>query len=120
MVLYRTLAEGLLAEDDRALVVLQAPATISEAGADPGVDQHHHRRVVDDVIRRRIETQAGIFDASLSVHDKSLGQEGIRYSYGAVEDTAWVVSEIQYQAFQVTTVFLLQVVDRIYHIVGGL
>ena len=101
-------------------MVLQCTGHNLRRGGGSLVHQDHHGCTIKHIIRRGIETQAGVRNTSLGINDQPLGQEGIRDGDGAIEHTTRVVPEIQYQAIQGAATFLFELGDRVVKVIGGL
>ena len=88
------LAEGLLADDLRAPVVLKCARHDFRGGGGVAVDQDHHRQVEE----LRVSRSETLRDAARAlVHDVALGQELVRDADALVQETAAVVAQVEHE-----------------------
>jgi hypothetical protein len=103
--LHGALAEGLLAHDNGAALVLQGAGDDLGRGGTAAVDQHRQRRAVEDVVRAGLELELGVLDAAHGVDDQALVQEGVADADRGVEHAAGVVAQVEHHALQAVLCF---------------
>ena len=134
--LHRALAEGLRAQHDGALVVLQRTSHDLGGRGRTCVDQHHHlgslgpgRQRGDAVglaaarhvvLRAGVEAALGVVGAAVGGGDFHAGlQEGGRDANGAVQQAARVIAQVQHHGLERAVVLLGQLFEVIDQVVDG-
>ena len=134
--LHGALAEGLRAQHDGTLVVLQGASHDLGGRGRTRVDQHHHlgslgpgRQRGDAVglaaarhvvLRAGVEAALGVVGAAVGGGDFHAGlQEGGRDADGAVQQAARVIAQVQHHGLERAVVLLGQLFEVIDQVVDG-
>ena len=85
-----------------------APATISDAEADPPFTSTTSGAPFQDVGRLRVELELGVFEPALGVHDGAFREEGVGYRYRRAQHATGIVSQIEDHASESARDFVLE------------
>ena len=124
--MYRTLAKRLVAHDDAAFVILKCTGYDFAGRSRPFVYQHNQRHglqrgrqrfqrigTVSTLVKLRRSLEREFAFGKLAIgrhHGHIFGQESGRNGYSSVQQTAWIVAQIQHKSFEVGFLF----VDLVY------
>ncbi len=117
--LHRALAEGAAADHARALVVAQRTGQHFRGTGRTGIDQHHHRRALQQVARSRIEPCIADADAAAGADDVALLEEVVGHLHGGGQQSTRVAAQIQHQALELATGLLLQLLHVLLEVRPG-
>ncbi len=98
--LHRALAEGLLADDDRPVQVLQRAGDDLRGRGAPGVHQHRQRILVVSVVGVGALLLALPLAQRDGGDDGALAEEEVRDLDGLLEEPAGVAAQVEHQALQ--------------------
>ena len=98
--LYRALAEGALTQNQRSAVIFSAPATISEADAEPPLTSTTSGAPFSKSPGVAFEALVGAVAATLGLDDGAIFKEIVRHIHRAVQHPARVVAQVQHQSSQ--------------------
>ena len=78
-------------------MVLERPGHDLRGRGGAGIHEHHERGPVDQVPRRGVHLEAGIGGAAIGGDDDAGLQEVIRNRHTGLEDSAWIVSQVEHK-----------------------
>ena len=113
--LHRSFAEGLRAENHRALLILQRARDDFAGARAAAVDQHHHRIVIEILLLVREVFLLLIFLAPLRVDDQPAVEKIVRNLHRLVQQSARIVAQVEHDSLELAVVLRFELVDRLLH-----
>src|SRR6202790_2757443 len=109
--LYRALAEYRSAHELRAVVIFEGTGDDLRRRRRSTIYQHHDRRAVECVARRRIHFKFGLRRASFRGHDDPGVEKGIGDRDGRLEHTPRIVAQVEHQPLERRRVAFAQIFE---------
>src|SRR5208282_3797819 len=113
--LHRAFAEGLGAENDGALLILQSAGDDFAGARAAAVDQHHHRIVNEVRLLVREVFLLLIFLAPLRVNDQPAVEKIVRNLYRLVQQSARIVAQVEHYSLELAVLLRFEPVNRLLH-----
>ena len=98
--LHRALAEGGAAHERRAVIILEGAGDDLGGRGGAAVHQHHDRRALQRIARRRAHFEFRFGRAALGAHDQARIEKRIRHRHGRFEHAARIVAQVEHQSLQ--------------------